>query len=258
MSGSNTICVATVLLETGHRRDATSPRRRCGSKRRPGVVEVPRACRDGRVESVELTNVPSLRRPARCGARGRRARHAHRRRRVRRHVVRDRRRARRSASRSSRTRRATSSRRRRARSARPRASSCRARIRERRDRRCLDRADRRAVAGVGARDEERRRRLARTARPLGDRHGPLRAHGDAARARADERRRRDDARVRRSARRSTAASSRRRRRRPPAIVPAIRGSAWITGTSASSTSTPTIRSPRATCSRTRGPGDDVQ
>ena len=34
MSGSNTICVATVLLETGMVRDARSPRRSCGSRRR--------------------------------------------------------------------------------------------------------------------------------------------------------------------------------------------------------------------------------
>ena len=35
-----------------------SPRRRCVSRRPAGVVEVRAACRDGRVESVELTNVP--------------------------------------------------------------------------------------------------------------------------------------------------------------------------------------------------------
>ena len=57
MSGSNTICVATVLLETGmvelHEPETTLRLEAPG-----GVVEVRAACRDGRVESVELTNVP--------------------------------------------------------------------------------------------------------------------------------------------------------------------------------------------------------
>src|SRR6476646_3700331 len=57
MSGSNTICVATVLLETGmvelHEPETTLRLEAPG-----GVVEVRAACRDGRVESIELTNVP--------------------------------------------------------------------------------------------------------------------------------------------------------------------------------------------------------
>ena len=57
MSGSNTICVATVLLETGmvelHEPETTLRLEAPG-----GLVEVRAACRDGRVESVELTNVP--------------------------------------------------------------------------------------------------------------------------------------------------------------------------------------------------------
>ena len=59
MSGSNTICVATVLLETGMvelREPATTLRLEAPG----GVVEVTATCRDGRVESVELTNVPSF------------------------------------------------------------------------------------------------------------------------------------------------------------------------------------------------------
>jgi trans-L-3-hydroxyproline dehydratase len=57
MSGSNTICVATVLLETGMvemRERETTLRLEAPA----GVVEVRAACRDGRCESVELTNVP--------------------------------------------------------------------------------------------------------------------------------------------------------------------------------------------------------
>jgi proline racemase len=57
MSGSNTICTATVLLETGMvpmREPETVLRLEAPG----GVVEVRAACRDGRCESVELTNVP--------------------------------------------------------------------------------------------------------------------------------------------------------------------------------------------------------
>jgi proline racemase len=57
MSGSNTICVATVLLETGMvtmREPETTLRLEAPA----GVVEVRAACHDGRCESVELTNVP--------------------------------------------------------------------------------------------------------------------------------------------------------------------------------------------------------
>src|SRR5579859_6744577 len=57
MSGSNTICVATVLLETGMvamREPETTLRLEAPA----GVIEVHATCRDGRCESVELTNVP--------------------------------------------------------------------------------------------------------------------------------------------------------------------------------------------------------
>ena len=57
MSGSNTICTATVLLETGmlamHEPETVVRLEAPG-----GVVEVRASCRDGRCESVELTNVP--------------------------------------------------------------------------------------------------------------------------------------------------------------------------------------------------------
>jgi proline racemase len=57
MSGSNTICVATVLLETGMvemREPATTVRLEAPA----GVVEVAARCKDGKCESVEITNVP--------------------------------------------------------------------------------------------------------------------------------------------------------------------------------------------------------
>src|SRR6266446_2343429 len=59
MSGSNTICVATVLLETGMV-ELREPETTLRLEAPAGVVEVRCACRDGRVESVELTNVPSF------------------------------------------------------------------------------------------------------------------------------------------------------------------------------------------------------
>src|SRR5205823_7455353 len=57
MSGSNTICVATVLLETGMvamREPETMLRLEAPA----GVVEVSARCENGKCESVELTNVP--------------------------------------------------------------------------------------------------------------------------------------------------------------------------------------------------------
>src|SRR5438270_13005509 len=57
MSGSNTICVATVLLEHGlvamHEPETT-----LRLEAPAGLVEVTARCRDGKCESVELTNVP--------------------------------------------------------------------------------------------------------------------------------------------------------------------------------------------------------
>jgi proline racemase len=59
MSGSNTICVATVLLETGLV-EMREPESLLRLEAPAGVIEVRCACRDGRVDSVELTNVPSF------------------------------------------------------------------------------------------------------------------------------------------------------------------------------------------------------
>jgi trans-L-3-hydroxyproline dehydratase len=57
MSGSNTICVATVLLETGMVA-MEEPETVLRLEAPAGVVEVRAACRAGKCESVELTNVP--------------------------------------------------------------------------------------------------------------------------------------------------------------------------------------------------------
>jgi trans-L-3-hydroxyproline dehydratase len=57
MSGSNTICTATVLLETGMI-EMHEPETVVRLEAPGGVVEVRAVCRDGRCESVELTNVP--------------------------------------------------------------------------------------------------------------------------------------------------------------------------------------------------------
>jgi proline racemase len=57
MSGSNTICVATVLLETGMV-EMREPETTVRLEAPAGVVEVTARCRDGKCESVELTNVP--------------------------------------------------------------------------------------------------------------------------------------------------------------------------------------------------------
>src|SRR5215218_396006 len=59
MSGSNTICTTTVLLETGIV-PMEEPETVVRLEAPGGVVEVRAACRDGRCESVELTNVASF------------------------------------------------------------------------------------------------------------------------------------------------------------------------------------------------------
>jgi proline racemase len=59
MSGSNTMCVATVLLETGMV-ELREPETVLRLEAPAGVIDVRATCRDGRVESVELTNVASF------------------------------------------------------------------------------------------------------------------------------------------------------------------------------------------------------
>jgi len=57
MSGSNTICTVTVLLETGMV-EMQEPETVVRLEAPGGVVEARAACRDGRCESVEFTNLP--------------------------------------------------------------------------------------------------------------------------------------------------------------------------------------------------------
>jgi proline racemase len=59
MSGSNSICVATVLIETGMV-EMREPETVLRLEAPGGVVEARAACRGGRCESVEITNVASF------------------------------------------------------------------------------------------------------------------------------------------------------------------------------------------------------
>ena len=59
MSGSNTICVATVLLEAGIL-PMTEPETRLTLEVPAGLIAIRAACRDGRVERIALRNVPSF------------------------------------------------------------------------------------------------------------------------------------------------------------------------------------------------------
>ena len=59
MSGSNTICVATVLLETGMV-PMDEPVTRFRLEAPGGPIDITAGCRDGKVEWVELENVPSF------------------------------------------------------------------------------------------------------------------------------------------------------------------------------------------------------
>ena len=59
MSGSNSMCVATVLLETGIV-PMEDPVTRLILEAPGGIVEIEAACRDGKVERVRVRNVPSF------------------------------------------------------------------------------------------------------------------------------------------------------------------------------------------------------
>ncbi len=59
MSGSNSICVATVLLETG-RVEMTEPTTRLILEAPGGLVEIEAQCRAGKAERITVTNVPSF------------------------------------------------------------------------------------------------------------------------------------------------------------------------------------------------------
>jgi len=59
MSGSNSICVATVLLDAGII-PMTEPETRLTLEAPGGLVEVVAQCRDGKAERIAVTNVPSF------------------------------------------------------------------------------------------------------------------------------------------------------------------------------------------------------
>ena len=59
MSGSNSLCVATVLLETGIL-PMHEPETRLLLEAPGGLIEATASCRDGQVERVRVTNVPSF------------------------------------------------------------------------------------------------------------------------------------------------------------------------------------------------------
>ena len=59
MSGSNTMCVATVLLETGML-PMTEPVTRLVLESPAGLIEVECACADGKVQRVKLVNQPAF------------------------------------------------------------------------------------------------------------------------------------------------------------------------------------------------------
>lgn len=59
MSGSNAICVATVLLDTGIL-PMTEPETRLVLEAPGGVIEVTAACKDGKAERIRVQNIPSF------------------------------------------------------------------------------------------------------------------------------------------------------------------------------------------------------
>src|SRR5262245_33686080 len=59
MSGSNTICVVTVLLETG-RLPMTEPVTELTLEAPAGLIRIRAACRDGKVTAVTFRNVPAF------------------------------------------------------------------------------------------------------------------------------------------------------------------------------------------------------
>src|SRR6202789_3475699 len=59
MSGSNSICVATVLLDTGIL-PMTEPETRLVLEPPGGLVEIVAQCRNGKAERITVTNLPSF------------------------------------------------------------------------------------------------------------------------------------------------------------------------------------------------------
>ena len=70
MSGSNSICVATVLLDSGIL-PMQEPQTRLTLEAPGGLIEVVADCRDGKAERIHVQNVAFVRRQARRAARGR-------------------------------------------------------------------------------------------------------------------------------------------------------------------------------------------
>ena len=193
MSGSNTICTTTVLLETGMV-EMVEPETVVRLEAPGGVVEARAVCRDGRCESVEFTNVPCFADQLDAPARGRGSRNRLGGCRVRGHVVRDRRRALarlldRAARGSRSLRRGRADPRCRARAAVMHPPGEPGHLGRQ------HRADRGAVAGRRQGDAQRGDRGTRSARPLGDRDRAVGAALGAARAGTHAGRRRDVARV---------------------------------------------------------------
>ena len=89
MSGTNTICVATVLLETGML-PMTEPITEVTLEAPAGLIRIRATCAGGKVTGVTFRNVPAFADPPRHAHRGPAAGHGHGRRRVRRHVLRHR------------------------------------------------------------------------------------------------------------------------------------------------------------------------
>ena len=87
MSGSNTICVATVLLETGIL-PMTEPVTELTLEAPAGLVKVRADCADGKVTRVTFENVPGLRAALERAGRGAESRHDQGRRRLGRNDVR--------------------------------------------------------------------------------------------------------------------------------------------------------------------------
>ena len=108
MSGTNTMCVVTVLLETG-RLPMSEPVTELTLESPAGLIRVSADCVDGKVTGRDVPERAGVRDPHRRGGRGADARNGHRRRRVRRDVLRHRRRRSGSGSGSPRTRAPTSS-----------------------------------------------------------------------------------------------------------------------------------------------------
>lgn len=59
MSGSNSLCVATVLLDTGMI-EMTEPETAFCLEAPAGLVHIRASCRDGKAQSIEMRNVPSF------------------------------------------------------------------------------------------------------------------------------------------------------------------------------------------------------